>query len=268
MRPSAQLLSMTGRHVLITGAASGIGKAMALRFADAGATLTLLDIDEAGLAKTVEELGSITSQVATQVVDLTHKDQIDTFWNRPTADLPDTLINNAGSYPMLDYLEVDPGMLQKTMQLNLDSAFWMCQGFIARRKTGRGKKKGGVIINVSSVEALVPFRDDLIHYSMSKAGILALSRALAHAYGKQGFRVNVLVPGAIKTPGTGQLVKSAVQHLNVDLMKTGYHFEKRLALGRWGESDEVACVALFLASDLASYVQGAAIPVDGGFLSS
>ncbi len=268
MRPSAQLLSMIGRHVLITGAASGIGKAMALRFADAGATLTLLDIDEAGLAQAVEDLGSSATQVRTQVVDLTRKTQIDAFWNNLTVDFPDTLINNAGSYPMRDYLEVDPDFLQKTFQVNMESVFWMCQGFIARRKGARGKKKGGVIVNVSSVEALVPFRDDLIPYSMSKAGILALTRALAHAYGRQGFRVNVLVPGAIKTPGTGQLMKSAVQHLNVDLMKTGYHFEKRLALGRWGESDEVACAALFLASDLASYVQGAAIPVDGGFLSS
>ncbi|MGZ3630376.1 MAG: SDR family NAD(P)-dependent oxidoreductase, partial [Ktedonobacteraceae bacterium] len=163
---------------------------------------------------------------------------------------------------------VDQGFLEKTMQVNLESALWMCQSFIARRKMGRGKKKGGVIVNVSSVEALVPLRDDLIPYSVSKAGILALTRALAHAYGKYGFRVNVLVPGAIKTPGTERLMKAAVQHLSVDLMKTGYHFEKRLTLGRWGEPDEVACAALFLASDLASYVQGAAIPVDGGFLSS
>ncbi len=268
MDSSAQLLSMKGRCVLITGAAAGIGKAMALRFADAGADLVLLDIDEAGLAQIVEDLCGYPSKVITHVVDLTRKAQIDAFWQNLTVVVPDTLINNAGSYPMLNYLEVDQGFLEKTMQVNLESALWMCQGFIARRKMGRGKKKGGVIVNVSSVEALVPFRDDLIPYSVSKAGILALTRALAHAYGKYGFRVNVLVPGAIKTPGTEQLMKSAVQHIDIDLMKTGYHFEKRLTLGRWGEPDEVACVALFLASDLASYVHGAAIPIDGGFLSS
>ncbi len=268
MRPSAQLLSMKGRRVLITGAASGIGKAMALRFADAGADLTLLDIDEPGLARTVEDLGSISSQVTTHVVDLAHKAQIDAFWNNLTIDLPDTLINNAGSYPMRDYLEIDPDFLQLTQQVNMESAFWMCQGFIARRKEARGKQKGGVILNVSSVEALVPFSDDLIPYSMSKAGILSLTRSLAHAYGRQGFRVNALIPGAIKTPGTESLKKAALRHIDVGLMKIGYHFQHRLTLGRWGESDEVACAALFLASDLASYVQGAAIPVDGGFLSS
>lgn len=103
---------------------------------------------------------------------------------------------------------------------------------------------------------------------MSKAGILSLTRALARAYGRQGFRVNALLPGAIKTPGTQQLAKTAVQRIQVDLLKTGYRFNSRLTLGRWGDADEVACVALFLASDLARYVQGVAIPVDGGFLAS
>ena len=263
MDTSAQLLSMKGRRVLITGAAAGIGKAMALRFAEAGADLLLLDIDESELAQTAVEIGKISSQVTTRVVDLAHKQQIDAFWNHLETDLPDTLINNAGSYPLRTYLEVDVRFLEQTLRINLESAIWMCQNFIARRK-----EHGGVIVNIASVEALAPLRDDLIPYSVSKAGILALTRALAHAYGKRGFRVNVLVPGAIKTPGTERLRKAAMRRLDVDLMKTGYHFANRLALGRWGQPDEVARVALFLASDLASYVQGVAIPVDGGFLSS
>lgn len=263
MQPSAQLLSMRGRQVLITGAAAGIGQAMALRFAEAGAALVLLDIDEAGLAEAAAALRRTDTPVRTAVVDLTNKAQIDAFWTGLAGGFPDTLINNAGSYPMCDYLHLDPCFLEQTLQLNLISVFWMCQHFIARRKA-----QGGVILNVSSVEALVPFRDDLIPYSVSKAGILALTRSLAHAYGRQGFRANVLLPGAIRTPGTERLMKAAMRHLDVDLMKTGYHFGHRLALGRWGKADEVARVALFLASDLASYVQGAAIPVDGGFLSA
>lgn len=263
MRTSAQMLSLKGRQAIITGAASGIGKAIATRFAEAGADLLLLDLDEAGLAQTETDLAATCSKVATHVIDLTDKAQIDAFWGHLDADVPDTLINNAGSYPMRDYLEIDPAFLERTLGLNLEAALWMCQGFIARRK-----KQGGVIVNVSSVEALVPLRDDLIPYGMSKAGILSLTRALSHAYGRQGFRVNVLLPGAIKTPGTQQLARAAVQRVNVDLLKTGYHFSTRLALGRWGDPDEVARVALFLASDLASYIQGAAIPVDGGFLAS
>lgn len=263
MRPSTQLLSMSGRHVLITGAASGIGRAMATRFADAGADLLLVDNDEILLEQTAKELSNTGPQIMTHVVDLGHKAQIDRFWKDLEREVPDTLINNAGCYPMQDYLEITASFLEKIVRVNLEAAIWMCQHFIASRKG-----KGGVIINVSSVEALVPFQDDLVPYSVSKAGVLALTRALAHAYGRQHIRVNVLVPGAIKTPSTTQLKKMAMKHLDVDLMKTGYQFASRLALGRWGEADEVARVALFLASDLASYVQGAAIPVDGGFLSS
>lgn len=262
MRTSTDLLRMKGRRVLITGAAAGIGKALAHRFAEAGADLILLDINEAGLARAAEDLGA-ACKVTTHVVDLSDRARIDAFWGQPDVSIPDTLINNAGAYRMRDFFEIDAHYLDATLALNLESALWMCQRFIARRK-----KAGGVIVNISSVEAIVPFRDDLIPYGMSKAGILALTRSLAHAFGRQGFRVNALLPGAIKTPGTEQLRKAAVQRLNVDLMKTGYEFGARLSLGRWGLPDEVATVALFLASDLASYVQGAAIPVDGGFLSS
>jgi 3-oxoacyl-[acyl-carrier protein] reductase len=149
------------------------------------------------------------------------------------------------------------------MDINLNSVFWMCQNFIKRRG-----KQGGIIINISSIEAILPFKEDLVQYSISKSGVIALTRSLARDYGRKGFRANVILPGAIKTPGTRGLAKDAIVNLRLDLMKTGYDFQQRLALGRWGNPDEVAKVALFLASDLASYVQGAMIPVDGGFLSS
>lgn len=263
MQTSAQLLSMHGRRVLITGAAAGIGRAMALRFAEAGAHLDLVDRDEAGLAALADELACESQRIRTRVVDLTDRAAIAALWEGIGADPPDTLINNAGSYPMRDYEEVDRAFLDKTLQVNLESALWMSQEFIKARK-----RKGGVIINVSSVEALIPLRDDLIPYGVAKAGVLALTRGLAHAYGRDGYRVNALVPGAIRTPGTNRLRGAAMRGLDVDLIKTGIQFGTRLAMGRWGQADEVARVALFLASDLASYVHGAMIPVDGGFLAS
>lgn len=263
MQSSAQLLAMDGRRILITGAAAGIGRAMALRFAEAGAHLDLVDRDEAGLAALADELACGSRQIRTRVVDLTDRAAIVALWEGIGADPPDTLINNAGSYPMRDYEEVDRAFLEKTLQVNLESALWMSQEFIKARK-----RKGGVIINVSSVEALIPLRDDLIPYGVAKAGVLALTRGLAHAYGRDGFRVNALVPGAIRTPGTNRLRGAAMRGLDVDLIKTGIQFGARLAMGRWGQADEVARVALFLASDLASYVHGAMIPVDGGFLAS
>jgi NAD(P)-dependent dehydrogenase (short-subunit alcohol dehydrogenase family) len=193
---------------------------------------------------------------------LAKKESIDAFWEDIAGELPDIIINNAGIYPFKDYLEVDKVFYEKTLEVNLHSVFWMCQNFIKRRGA-----KGGVIVNISSIEAMIPFKEDLAHYSISKAGVMALTRSLARDYGKKGFRVNCILPGAIRTPGTENLVKKAISKMQLRLIRTGIHFNARLSLGRWGKPDEVAKVILFLASDMASYVQGTMIPVDGGFLS-
>jgi 3-oxoacyl-[acyl-carrier protein] reductase len=91
---------------------------------------------------------------------------------------------------------------------------------------------------------------------------------LAREYGQYGFRINVIVPGGINTPGVEKLKKEAILKFNIDIIKTGMQFYSRLPLKRLGDPDEVARVVVFLASDLASYVHGAVIPVDGGFLSA
>ncbi|NLJ87158.1 MAG: SDR family oxidoreductase [Firmicutes bacterium] len=264
MIPSVQLIDLKGRRAMITGAAAGIGKAMALRFADAGADCILLDIDETGLLSVREELQTMGGRASTVRVDLRGKEEIDALWMGLSDEgLPDILINNVGVYALKDYLEIDEDFLDTTLAVNLESVFWMCQRFIQRRL-----KSGGIIVNVSTIEALLPFKKDLVAYGTSKAAVIALTRALARDYGPHGFRLNVILPGAIKTPSTKRLMKMAIQRARLDLIKTGYDFQSRLALGRWGNPDEVARVALFLSSELATYVQGAVIPVDGGFLSS
>ena len=120
-----------------------------------------------------------------------------------------------------------------------------------------------MIVNVGSIEALLPFKEDLAHYTMSKAGVIALTRSLARDYGER-FRVNVVVPGGIVTPG----VLRTAKRMGLRAMTEAREFLKRLPMGRMGDPDEVARVILFLASDLSSYVNGAVIPVDGGFLST
>jgi 3-oxoacyl-[acyl-carrier protein] reductase len=102
---------------------------------------------------------------------------------------------------------------------------------------------------------------------MSKAGVMALTRALAKEHGKHGFRINAVVPGGIVTHGTKRAAKGILR-FDFGLIKTGIEFKQRLPIGRFGQPDEVACMVLVLASDLASYVHGAAIPVDGGFLAA
>lgn len=255
-------LSFAGKRVMVTGAGSGIGRAICARFAEAGATLILVDSNSRGLTATLATLTGADHE--SHVVDLEDKINIDHLWARlDEASLPDVLVNNAGIYPMKDFLEVDEAYLRHTLDINLNAALWMCQNFIGLRGS-----RGGVIVNTSSVEAILPFKEDMVHYSISKAGVIALTRSLARDYGNRGFRTNVVIPGAITTPGTQALVKNGILRLSFKLAKTGYAFQQRLANRRWGYPDDVAKVVLFLSSDLASYVQGAAIPVDGGFLSS
>ncbi len=260
--PLKDMLSFGGKTILITGAASGIGRATAARFDEAGGRLLLVDRDQRGLEGTLALLTGEGHQL--HALDLQHKADIDQFWDElPANALPDILVNNAGIYLMKDFLKVDEPFLQRTLDVNQNSTFWMCQHFIRLRG-----KRGGIIVNTSSVEALLPFKQDMVHYSISKAGVISLTRSLARDYGAQGFRTNVVIPGGISTSGTMALVKNAIFRVKLDLAKTGYDFQQRLANGRWGVADDVAKVVVFLASDLASYVQGAAVPVDGGFLSS
>jgi len=257
-------VSFKGKMVLITGASSGIGRATALRFAETGARLYLLDIHIEGLNETIDLCNQLDNQHIAYEIDLSNKVKIDEFWaNIDDKNIPDVIVNNAGIYPMMDYLKVDETFLKKILDTNLNSMFWMCQSYIDKRD-----KLGGIIVNMSSIEAILPFKKDMVHYSISKAGVIALTRSIARDYGKLGFRANVIMPGAIMTNGTKSIMKDAILGLDVNLLKTGYDFEQRLADGKWGEPDDIAKVALFLSSDLASYVQGAVIPVDGGFLSS
>ncbi len=264
MDAPAAFLDLTGRRVLVTGAASGIGRATALLFARAGADLLLVDRDEPGIQALATEIQALGRAVSAIHADLGDADAIEGIWERLDAeDLPpDTVVNNAGIYPFRDLLDIDAEFLRTVSAVNMESALWMCQHFIRRRQ-----RVGGVIVNVSSIEALLPFTRHLTAYSISKAGVIALTRSLARDYGRR-FRVNAILPGAIRTPGTERLMRDAILRAQVGSFRTGIDFQSRLPAGRWGRPEEVARVALFLASDLASYIHGAIIPVDGGFLSA
>lgn len=255
----SQLVSLRGKRALVTGAAAGIGQAIAYRLAEAGADLDLVDIDLDHLCATSNELESMDVQVRCHTVDLSQRDQRDELWEH--LDGPDILVNNAGIYPFRRFLDVGETFYDQIMAVNLDAVYWMCQHMIRKRR-----KRGGSIINIGSIEAILSFKEDLAHYSMSKAGVLALTRALAREHAKHGFRVNAILPGGIITQGTKAVARQFFR-FNLGLLKTGLEFKQRLPIGRLGRPDEVARMVVVLASDLSSYVQGAIIPVDGGFLA-
>jgi len=263
LKPIGKLMSLEGKAALITGAAAGIGRAIAYRFAEAGADLQLVDINRQGLKETQMELVSLGHKVDILHADLSATEEINRLWLELKGQEPGILVNNVGIYPPQDFLALDAELWQKVMDTNLNSAILMSQHFI-----GPNLEKGGVIINLGSIEAIMPFADDLIHYDITKAGVIALTRGLAKKYGKKGFRVNALLPGGIDTPGTRAIARRIATRFDIGLIGSGIKYQVRIPLGRRGKPDEVALVALFLASDMSSYIEGTLIPVDGGFLSS
>ncbi len=262
LKSLSEMISFKGKKVLITGCARGIGAAMALRFAEAGADLELVDIDIDCLNQVLPDLTKFNNKTNVHRIDISKKKEIDALWEKLTGREPDILVNNAGVYPFMDFREMDEAALTRVADINLYSVFWMCQQMIKSRGD-----RGGVIINIGSIEAILPFATGLVPYNISKAGVIALTRVLAKEYAKAGFRINVIIPGGIVTQGTKNVAKELVK-FNFKVIRTGMDFMRRLPAGRGGQPDEVARMALVLASDLASYVHGALIPVDGGFLST
>lgn len=259
MEKLGNMINLANKEIVITGAAAGIGNATALRFAEAGADLHLIDIDQKGLEKTKKEAEEYGVHIEIYRVDLSNKSEIDNFWSELDAT-PDILVNIAGIFPFKELIKLEEDFLLKVYRVNLFSVFWMCKNFIKKLLEA---KKQGVIVNTSSIEAILPVEENLAHYTSSKAAILALTRAIARDYGKYGIRANAVLPGGIKTPG---VMKTAAK-LGPKALKLGKEYTKRVPLGRFGEPDEVATVILFLATDLAKYVTGAGIPVDGGLSS-
>lgn len=154
----SNLMSLSGKRALITGSAAGIGKAIAFRFAEAEASLELADIDQESLEATGDELVGQGRSVNIHTLDISDREQRAALWQELGDPAPDILVNNAGIYPFKDFLEVDEALYEKVLAVNLDSVYWMCQEMIGRRL-----KQGGVIINLGSIEAVVPFKEDLAH---------------------------------------------------------------------------------------------------------
>jgi NAD(P)-dependent dehydrogenase (short-subunit alcohol dehydrogenase family) len=143
LAPLSDLVSLEGKRALVTGSGSGIGRAIAYRFAEAGACLELVDINDEGLAAVRDELKHFNHEINVHKVNLSKKEEIDALWKMLIGKEPDVLVNNAGIYPSKPFLDVDEPFLKGVMDVNLNSVFWMCQHMIRGRL-----RKGGVIINM------------------------------------------------------------------------------------------------------------------------
>lgn len=258
----SKLLSLSGKTALITGAANGIGRQSAERFAEAGAHLQLVDIDEAGLERAAEDLKeSYSVHVTTHVVNLGDTEAIAQLWDS-LRDLPDILVNNAAIFGPKKLKDIDNDTYEKTMNINTRSVVMMCREMIVRRG-----KSAGTIVNVSSIESIKAMTYDMLLYGASKAAVTAMSRALVKDYGKAGWKINTICPGGVSTPGARKVGIEAIKHLDFSFLQTSFKFSMRMPTKGIGQPDDIARAILWLATPMSDYINGAEIVVDGGFLA-
>lgn len=247
MQGLGDLCSLRGHLAIVTGAATGIGEAVARRFADAGAELLLIDRDEKLLASVASALGA-----QSRVADVTDWDMAEAVAAAIPADI---LVNCAGLYPSGPLLELDEAHWDRLLDVNLKATMRMTQA-VGRRMVERGR---GSIVNIASVQAFRPTAGKAA-YAASKAGVVALTKVSAIELAP-AVRVNAVTPGPIMT----DVVKAAIARGGGTAPITARRISQ-VPLGRLGEPDEVARVVQFLASPAAAFVTGAAWTIDGGAL--
>jgi glucose 1-dehydrogenase len=252
---------LTGKNVLVTGGSSGIGQAIAVRFAEHGANVAinyLTTPDEA--AATEEQVHACIRKVRQQGVrdvlvqgDISCEEDVVRMVGETTERLGclDILVNNAGIQISRPSEELSSADFDKVLAVNLRGAFLCAREAV---KTFLANEKPGVVINVSSVHQIIP-KPSYLGYSISKGGMQNLTRTLALEYGGRGIRVNAVGPGATITP----INRAWVEDPSKSEMVVSH-----IPLGRAGKADEMAGVCAFLASDDGTYITGQTIFVDGG----
>lgn len=247
---------LEAKACVVTGAGSGIGKAIAERFAQEGAKVLCVDINAEAVATTVQGIQASGGIAADQAADVSQNEQAQAFIDRCVAlyGRIDVLVNNAGVNLPGVFHQVSDAEIDRTLNVNLKGPIYGSRAAIPHMLA----QGGGSIINMASVNGLVsePF---LSLYSASKGGVVMLTRGIALDYAKRGIRCNCICPGWVDTP-----INYAHAEMLGGLDKLYASIDQFQPIGRPGQPMEIAHLALFLASDEASFMTGSIITADGG----
>jgi 3-oxoacyl-[acyl-carrier protein] reductase len=246
-------LNFTDKVVLVTGAGRGIGKAIAIAFAQASARVAVNDVNPESCAKTTDEIIAAGGQALACHADVANKLAVQSMlidiedrWGRI-----DVLINNAGVEPHKPIMQLDEWDWNRTIDVNLKGAF-LCAQSVGRMMQQQG---GGVIVNIASIAGRAAGLRDRSAYVASKTGLIGFTKECAREFAAYNIRVNAVCPGVIITEMTAHLRENEAQ------MKK---WLEDIPLGRLGDPADVTGLVLFLCSDAARYITGQAINVDGG----
>ena len=252
--------TMTDKVALITGGRVGIGRALALAFAEAGADVAICSrTDENGLEAVANEIRKLGQRALAIKADVSRKADVENMVKKTVAELGDIdiLINNAGIFVQCPLLEIEEEVWDEVIDINLNGCY-LCSQAVGRLMIEREK---GNIINMASTDRFKALPSEGA-YCISKVGVVMLTRLFARELGKYNIRVNAIAPWVVKTPmveASGVAGEDADEYTKAEYAS--------LPLKRFGETDDVIGAALYLASDAAKWITGHTLVVDGGLLS-
>jgi NAD(P)-dependent dehydrogenase (short-subunit alcohol dehydrogenase family) len=243
---------LDGRVAVVTGAARGIGRAIAERFLAEGASVAFADISSRRVGETINEIGFEPARARSYAIDVSQKAHVLEVFKQIAYDFDkpiSILVNNAAWIRYQSAAEIDEETLDRMLGVGLKGLFWTMQAAIPQMLRNRG----GSIINICSTAAIRATEHSL-SYCAVKGGVASLTRAAAIDFGRQGVRVNAIAPAMVLTPGVKERFDDAAAQRRINTTP----------LGRLAQPEEIASVAAFLASDDSSFVNGELVTVDGG----